>query len=83
MKAQRIRIMNIHFSGQHFGYISNLAVIVVRFCTAVMFFVVGIQGTEMYPTCLRQTGFALCAIASNIASAIGPYIAYVVSGKKN
>lgn len=62
-----------------FGYVSNLAVVGLNFFTAIKYFAVGIQGAEMYPTCLRQTGFALCAIGANLSGTISPYIAYLVS----
>lgn len=53
--------------------------VAVKFWTAITFFSVYLQGSEMYPTCLRQTGLAMGAIGSNLTAALSPYIAYLVS----
>lgn len=59
-------------------YTSTLTVI-IRFCISVSFFVMMIQGVEIFPTCLRQTGIALGVILGNAFGILGPYVVYLVS----
>lgn len=60
-------------------HISTLSVIAIKFWAAITYFAVYLQATEMYPTCLRQTGLSIGIIGSNIVGIVGPYIAYLVS----
>lgn len=64
---------------QGYEYLGNLSMVAVKFWTAITFFAVYLQGSEMYPTCLRQTGLSMGAIGSNLTGIFSPYIAYLVS----
>uniref|UniRef100_A0A6M2DYH2 Putative synaptic vesicle transporter svop n=1 Tax=Xenopsylla cheopis TaxID=163159 RepID=A0A6M2DYH2_XENCH len=57
-------------------YTTTLTVI-IRFCISVTFFVMMIQGVEIFPTCLRQTGVALGVILGNAFGILGPYVVYL------
>ncbi|XP_026479547.1 solute carrier family 22 member 5-like [Ctenocephalides felis] len=50
---------------------------IIKFCVSVSFYVLMVQGVEVYPTCLRQTGVALGVILGNASSILGPYISYL------
>lgn len=73
-----IIIISFYLDGQ-WEYLSTLSVIAIKFWAAITYFAVYLQATEMYPTCLRQTGLSIGIIGSNIVGIGGPYIAYLVS----
>ncbi|KAL5284853.1 hypothetical protein ACFFRR_006894 [Megaselia abdita] len=50
---------------------------VIKFFNAITFFVVNLQGMEVYPTCLRQTGLALGHILANGIGIVAPYMVYL------
>lgn len=50
---------------------------VIKFFNAITFFVVNLQGMEVYPTCLRQTGLALGHILANAIGVVAPYMVYL------
>lgn len=49
----------------------------IKFFNAITFFVVNLQGMEVYPTCLRQTGLALGHILANAIGIVAPYMVYL------
>ncbi|KFB35810.1 AGAP004107-PA-like protein [Anopheles sinensis] len=49
----------------------------VKFCVSITFFAVNLQSIEIYPTCLRQTGLAVGAIAATIFGIVGPYVVHL------
>uniref|UniRef100_A0AAG5CX02 Major facilitator superfamily (MFS) profile domain-containing protein n=1 Tax=Anopheles atroparvus TaxID=41427 RepID=A0AAG5CX02_ANOAO len=54
--------------------VSTLLATFVKFCVSITFFAVNLQSIEIYPTCLRQTGLAVGAIAATIFGIFGPYV---------
>lgn len=46
--------------------------------TTVSFYIINLFNMELYPTCLRQSGMSLGNVFSSGASALGPYIVYIV-----
>lgn len=61
------------------GSVATGSIFIVKFWLAISYFVVNLQSTETYPTCLRQTGMAFGIIAENTVGVFGPYIVYLVS----
>lgn len=57
---------------------SGLAIL-IKFNISVNFFAINLQAMEIYPTCLRQTGFSIMTVVSNTMGLLGPYIVYLVS----
>lgn len=57
--------------------ISMLAVL-IKFNIAINFFALNLQAMEVYPTCLRQTGFSFMSVVANTMGVLGPYIVYLV-----
>uniref|UniRef100_A0A1A9WDS2 Major facilitator superfamily (MFS) profile domain-containing protein n=1 Tax=Glossina brevipalpis TaxID=37001 RepID=A0A1A9WDS2_9MUSC len=49
----------------------------IKFLNAVTFFTASLQGMEIYPTCMRQTGIALGAILANAIGIVAPYLVYL------
>ncbi|KAJ6641583.1 Carcinine transporter [Pseudolycoriella hygida] len=58
-------------------FLVTCLVIFIKFATSIIFFAINLQSMEVYPTCLRQSGIAAGAIASNTVSTLGPYIVYL------
>jgi len=58
-------------------YVSVLT-IVVKFNVSINFFACNLQAMEIYPTCLRQTGFSIMTVVANVMGVFGPYIVYLV-----
>lgn len=52
-------------------------VVFVKFCCSITFFAVNLQGMEIYPTCLRQSGISVGAICANSLGIFGPYVVYM------
>lgn len=52
-------------------------VVFIKFATSIIFFAINLQSMEVYPTCLRQSGIAVGAIAANSLSVFGPYIVFL------
>lgn len=50
----------------------------IRFCVTITNFVCYLQGMEIFPTCLRQTGMSVANLAGNIAGVLAPYVVYLV-----
>uniref|UniRef100_A0A6M2E0I3 Putative product n=1 Tax=Xenopsylla cheopis TaxID=163159 RepID=A0A6M2E0I3_XENCH len=59
--------------------LTSFLVAIIKFCESISFYVLTVQGIEIYPTCLRQTGVALGVIMLNISSVLGPYISFLGS----
>lgn len=49
----------------------------IKFLNAVTFFTASLQGMEIYPTCMRQTGIALGTILANAVGVLAPYLVYL------
>uniref|UniRef100_T1P920 Sugar (And other) transporter n=1 Tax=Musca domestica TaxID=7370 RepID=T1P920_MUSDO len=49
----------------------------IKFLNAVTFFTASLQGMEIYPTCMRQTGIALGTILANAVGVVAPYLVYL------
>ncbi|XP_023309184.2 carcinine transporter-like [Lucilia cuprina] len=49
----------------------------VKFLNAVSYFTASLQGMEIYPTCMRQTGCAFGTILGNSAGTLAPYLVYL------
>lgn len=49
----------------------------IKFLNAVTFFTASLQGMEIYPTCMRQTGIALGTILANAIGVLAPYLVYL------
>ncbi|KAI9584390.1 hypothetical protein GQX74_006285 [Glossina fuscipes] len=49
----------------------------IKFLNAVTFFTASLQGMEIYPTCMRQTGIALGTILANAIGIVAPYLVYL------
>lgn len=58
------------------GVLSVLSAI-IKFFNAITFFIVNLQGMEVYPTCLRQTGLSLGNIVANAIGMVAPYMVYL------
>jgi len=50
----------------------------IRFCITITNFVCYLQGMEIFPTCLRQTGMSIANLAGNMAGVLAPYVVYLV-----
>jgi len=50
----------------------------IRFCVTITNFVCYLQGMEIFPTCLRQTGMSIANLAGNVAGVFAPYVVYLV-----
>ncbi|XP_063704985.1 carcinine transporter-like [Culicoides brevitarsis] len=74
-----IACIPILFLVQHPEYstVVSLLAIIIRFMVSIIFFAVHLQAMEIYPTCLRQTGFAIMTIVANLMGLLGPYIIYL------
>ncbi|XP_065367629.1 organic cation transporter 1-like [Calliphora vicina] len=49
----------------------------IKFLNALTYFTASLQGMEIYPTCMRQTGCAFGAILGNSAGVLAPYLVYL------
>ncbi|XP_061396416.1 organic cation/carnitine transporter 2-like, partial [Musca vetustissima] len=49
----------------------------IKFLNAMTFFTANLQGMEIYPTCMRQTGIALGTILANAVGVVAPYLVYL------
>ncbi|XP_046805786.1 solute carrier family 22 member 21-like [Lucilia cuprina] len=49
----------------------------IKFLNALTFFTATLQGMEIYPTCMRQTGCAFGTILANSAGVLSPYLVYL------
>lgn len=54
-------------------------VITNRASITVSYYLINLLNMELYPTCLRQSGMSLGNLVSSGASAIAPYVIYLVS----
>lgn len=73
--------MSLHIPVIRHEELSALAIaltVITKFNTSMAFYVVNLLSVETYPTCLRQTGISVGAIAANIFGIFGPYIVYLV-----
>lgn len=59
--------------------LSNILVIFLKFSIALSLYTIQLQGLEIFPTCIRQTGQSLGLLSSNAASILAPYVIYFVS----
>lgn len=80
MKCVSLRLMYdfIVISDAEYQFESTILLTMVKFWSAITFFIVNLQAMETYPTCLRQTGISIGMIFSNLFGILGPYIAYIV-----
>lgn len=60
-----------------YSTITSTLVVVIRFNVSIIFFAIHLQVMEIYPTCLRQTGFSVMAVVANLMGLLGPYIVYI------
>jgi hypothetical protein len=58
--------------------VSAVVVIFIKFCVTITNFVCYLQGMEIFPTCLRQTGMSFANLAGNVAGVLAPYVVYLV-----
>jgi hypothetical protein len=58
--------------------VSTVVVIFIKFCVTITNFVCYLQGMEIFPTCLRQTGMSFANLAGNVAGVLAPYVVYLV-----
>jgi len=58
--------------------VSTAMVTFIRFCITITNFVCYLQGMEIFPTCLRQTGMSIANLAGNMAGVLAPYVVYLV-----
>jgi hypothetical protein len=58
--------------------VSTAVVTFIRFCITITNFVCYLQGMEIFPTCLRQTGMSIANLAGNMAGVLAPYVVYLV-----
>lgn len=61
-----------------YSTITSLLAVAIRFNVSIIFFVIHLQAMEIYPTCLRQTGFSVMSVVANLMGLLGPYIVYLV-----
>jgi uncharacterized membrane protein len=59
--------------------VSTGMVAFIRFCVTITNFVCYLQGMEIFPTCLRQTGMSIANLAGNVAGVFAPYVVYLGS----
>lgn len=57
---------------------TSVLTVLIKFCISTSFYVMMVQGVEIYPTCLRQTGIALGVLSGNALGVVGPYVVYLV-----
>lgn len=62
-----------------YSVITSILAVMIKFNIAVNFFAINLQAMEIYPTCLRQTGFSIMTVVANTMGLLGPYIVYLVS----
>ncbi|KAF2880324.1 hypothetical protein ILUMI_25837 [Ignelater luminosus] len=60
-----------------FQWLVTTIVVFLKFCISFAFYSVNLHALEIYPTCLRQTGMALCSLSANAFCILGPYIVYL------
>ncbi|XP_063703892.1 organic cation transporter 1-like [Culicoides brevitarsis] len=67
------------FLVQHPEYatIVSILVVIIRFMYSIIFFAINLQAFEIYPTCLRQTGFSMMLVIANLMGLVGPYVVYL------
>ncbi|XP_026479554.1 solute carrier family 22 member 4-like [Ctenocephalides felis] len=56
---------------------TSVLTVLIKFCISTSFYVMMVQGVEIYPTCLRQTGIALGVLSGNALGVVGPYVVYL------
>lgn len=54
----------------------RILTIVIKFFSSISYLIANVQSTEVYPTCLRQTGLGLGYILSNAVGIVAPYLVY-------
>lgn len=59
--------------------VSTVMVTFIRFCVTITNFVCYLQGMEIFPTCLRQTGMSVANLAGNMTTVVAPYVVYLGS----
>lgn len=69
-------LLNIRTDVRYEHVIMGLAAF-IKFLNAVTFFTASLQGMEIYPTCMRQTGIALGTILANAIGIVAPYLVYL------
>lgn len=65
------------------AFIVSVLAVLIKFSIAINFFALNLQAMEVYPTCLRQTGFSVMSVIANSMGVLGPYIVYLVSASRN
>ncbi|KAM7359500.1 organic cation/carnitine transporter 2-like [Cochliomyia hominivorax] len=64
---------------QSYEFVIMILVAFIKFLNAAVFFTATLQGMEVYPTCMRQTGFAFSCSLGNVAGVLAPYMVYLSS----
>nr|CAD7588044.1 unnamed protein product [Timema genevievae] len=60
-------------------WLTTSMVVFVKFCFTVTNYVIYLQGIEIYPTCIRQSGTSVGTLVSTSLGMLGPYIVYLGS----
>nr|CAD7424296.1 unnamed protein product [Timema monikensis] len=60
-------------------WLTTAMVVFVKFCFTVTNYVIYLQGIEIYPTCIRQSGTSVGTLVSTSLGMLGPYIVYLGS----
>lgn len=58
--------------------LTSIFAVIIKFNVSITFFALNLQAMEIYPTCLRQTGFSIMTVVANTMGLLGPYIVYLV-----
>lgn len=66
-----------------YSIVTSVLAVMIKFNIAVNFFAINLQAMEIYPTCLRQTGFSIMTVVANTMGLLGPYIVYLVSSESH
>ncbi|XP_063227631.1 solute carrier family 22 member 21-like isoform X2 [Bacillus rossius redtenbacheri] len=60
-------------------WLTTTMVVFVKFCFTVTNYVIYLQGIEIYPTCIRQSGTSVGTLVSTSLGMVSPYIVYLGS----
>ncbi|KAK7872792.1 hypothetical protein R5R35_011917 [Gryllus longicercus] len=59
------------------GWLTVATVVVIRFLNTIVNYIGYLQGMELYPTCIRQTGSSVGHVAAGALAILGPYVVYL------
>lgn len=57
---------------------SQMCVVIIKFCISLCFYTINLTSIEIYPTPIRQSGYAIGSTVANIFTMTAPYILYLV-----